>query len=103
MSDERPIPDRRRRAVALRYDTESDSAPRIVAKGQGYLADRIVEIAREHDVHIHSDPQLAGVLSRLDIDTEIPETLYRAIAEVLAFVYRMNQRAAEPGIEGKNR
>jgi type III secretion system FlhB-like substrate exporter len=58
------------------------------------LADRIIEIARENGVYIHEDPDLAAVLSRLDVDTEIPEELYRAVAEILAFVYRLNQRMA---------
>lgn len=83
----------RRRAVALRYDTESDRAPRIVATGAGETADRILQIARENGIHIHEDADLVAVLGRLELDTEIPETLYRVVAEVLAFVYRLNQRS----------
>ncbi len=82
----------RRKAVALRYDAEKEAAPKVVAKGAGLRAERIIEIAREHGVHIHEDPDLVTFLSRLDVDTEIPEDLYRAVAEVLAFVYRLNQR-----------
>ncbi len=85
--------ERRERAVALRYESEKDDAPRVVAKGQGETAKRIVEIAREHGVTIYEDGELAGVLSRLDLNQVIPPELYWAVAEVLAFVYRLNGRA----------
>ncbi len=84
----------RRKAVALRYNAEQDAAPRVVAKGAGHVAKRIIETAEEHGVHIHEDPDLVAVLSKLDIEAQIPESLYRAVAEVLAFVYRLNQRIA---------
>jgi len=80
----------RQRAAAIRYQAEHDAAPRIVAKGAGYVAERIIECARHNGVPIHEDPDLAAVLARLDVNTEIPPTLYRAMAEVLAFVYRLN-------------
>lgn len=83
--------DARTKAVALRYDQEQEAAPRIVAKGAGYVAQRIIEVAKEHDIHVHEDPDLVSVLSRLEVDTQVPESLYRAVAEVLAFVYRLNQ------------
>lgn len=86
--------DARRKAVALRYDGERDNAPRVIAKGAGHLAERIIEAAKEHGIHIHEDPDLAAVLSKLDVEAQIPEELYRAVAEVLAFVYRLNQRIA---------
>jgi flagellar biosynthesis protein len=85
--------DARRKAVALRYNQEQDAAPRVVARGYGLTAERIIEIAREHNVQIHEDPDLAAVLAKLDINTQIPEDLYAAVAEVLAFVYRLNQQA----------
>lgn len=88
MADQdRPV----RKAVALRYDAESEQAPKIAAKGAGYLADRILEIAEENGVFIHEDPDLVAVLAKLDVNTEIPENLYRAVAEILAFVYRLNR------------
>ncbi len=86
--------DQRRKAAAIRYDAEQHAAPRIVAKGAGLLAERIIEVARANGVYVHEDPDLVAVLSRLDVDTEIPEALYRAVAEILAFVYRLNQRMA---------
>ena len=86
------IPGERLRAVALRYQTERDTAPRVVAKGSGLMAERIIEVARQHGVHIHQDPDLVTVLAKLDINTLIPESLYKAIAEILAFVYRINKQ-----------
>ena len=86
--------DQRRKAAAIRYDAEQHAAPRIVAKGAGLLAERIIEVARVNGVYVHEDPDLVAVLSRLDVDTEISEALYRAVAEILAFVYRLNQRMA---------
>ncbi len=83
----------KRKAVALRYNAESDSAPRVIAKGDRLLAERIIEIATEHGVPIHEDPDLVSLLAALDIDREIPDALYRAVAEVLAFVYKVNGKA----------
>ncbi len=89
--DPKEVPER---AVALRYEHEKDDAPRVVAKGRGEIAKQIIEIAREHGVTIYEDDDLVEVLSRLDINQLIPPELYHAIAEVLAFVYRVNGRAA---------
>jgi flagellar biosynthesis protein len=83
---------KRRKVVALRYDATQDHAPKIIAKGTGHLAERILEVAREHGVVIHEDPDLMQTLAALDVDIEIPEALYRAVAEVLAFVYQTNRK-----------
>jgi flagellar biosynthesis protein len=83
--------DDRRKAVAIRYTAEEDSAPRVIAKGQGRLAERIVEIARAEGIHIQEDPDLVALLAKLDLNSPIPEELYRAVAEILAFVYRLNR------------
>jgi flagellar biosynthesis protein len=82
----------KRRAVALRYDADQDRAPKMIAKGRGHLADRIVELAKEHGIHVHHDPDLVALLAKLDVQSDIPEDLYQAIAEILAFVYRLNNR-----------
>ncbi len=98
MADKRDNEPRRsigKKAVAIRYDTESDDAPRVVAKGDRLLAERILELAKEHDIHIHEDPDLVAVLGKLDVDTEIPEDLYRAVAELLAYVYRLRGKGAK--------
>ncbi len=81
----------RRKAVALRYDESKDQAPKILAKGAGHLADRIIEIARENGLQIYPDKDLVELLSKLDVNAEIPGHLYKAVAEVLAFVYRLNR------------
>lgn len=84
--------DTRKKAAALRYDAQKDSAPKVVAKGSGKIAERILELAKAHNVPIKDDPQLVEVLSTLDLYQEIPPELYRAVAEVLAFVYRMTKK-----------
>lgn len=73
-------------AVALLYD--GVDAPRVVASGQGWLGDKIVETAREHGVPLEENPALAQALSTIEIDEEIPEGLYRAVAEVLSFLLK---------------
>jgi flagellar biosynthesis protein len=78
------------KAVALKYEKEKDAAPRIVAKGRGSVAEKIIETARAHNVPLHEDKNLVQVLEALDLETEIPPELYRAVAEVLAFIYRLN-------------
>jgi len=77
-------------AVALGYQPGSGAAPRVLAKGFGDMAEHILELARENGIPVHEDSDLAEVLSRLDAGSQIPEELYEAIAEVLAFMYRMN-------------
>jgi len=86
-----------RKAVALHYSGKR--APRITASGGGTVAERILEIAREHDVPVHEDPLLTEALSQIPLGEEIPENLYVAVAEVLAFVYRLSGRSPgdEPG------
>jgi len=83
--------DAKRRAVALRYNQEKGTAPTVVAKGRGLIAEQILSLAREHDIHIHESPELIEVLIRLELGEEIPEALYRAIAEVIAFAYGLRQ------------
>jgi flagellar biosynthesis protein len=81
-----------RRAIALGYDPEADRAPKIVAKGLGPIAEAILTLARKHGVHIHEDAALARSLYVLELGQEIPEQFYIAIAEVLAFVYRLDKK-----------
>ena len=77
-------------AVALHYD--GSDAPHITAKGKGEIAGEILQIANEHDVPLEYDPQLAALLSQLPLGEEIPETLYRVVAEVIAFAYLVSGR-----------
>jgi flagellar biosynthesis protein len=80
------------KAAALKYEMKKDRAPRVVAKGKGLIAEKILEVAREHNIPLYQDKELSQVLEALDIDTEIPAELFRAVAEVLAFIYRMNKK-----------
>ncbi len=86
-----------KKAVALQYDREKDQAPKVTAKGQGNVAEKIIELAREHGVPVKNDPDLIEVLSSLDIDEQIPPEIYVAVAELLAFVYGMNKDRKVPG------
>lgn len=79
-------------AAALRYDPVEGSAPRLLAKGSGPVAEEILRIARENDVPLRSDPALAGALATLDIGAQIPSELFRTVAEVLAFVYGLERK-----------
>jgi flagellar biosynthesis protein len=85
-------PPNTRQTVALRYAPKKDAAPKLVAKGRGYLADKILELAREHNIPIRHDKNLVQILSRLDLEAEIPENAYKAVAEILAFIYRLANR-----------
>jgi len=78
-------------AVALKYQPKTDNAPRVTAKGKGKVAEKIIEIAKENNIHIHNDPDLIEILSQLDINDEIPPDLYVVAAELLAFVYSLNR------------
>lgn len=79
-------------AVALRYRPSQDTAPRVTAKGRGELAERIAELARIHNVPIHEDSDLVKLLGLLELETEIPPSLYRVVAEILAFIYLVNEK-----------
>ena len=79
-------------AVALRYLAGVDDAPRVVARGRGEVAERILAIAREHGVRVHPDADLVESLAALDVGAAIPAALYPAVAEILAFLYQVNQK-----------
>jgi flagellar biosynthesis protein len=77
-------------AVALHYDKKG--APRVVAKGRGSVGEKIIGIAKAHDIPIEENEILAGALSKVELGDEIPAELYRAVAEVLVFVLRLTGR-----------
>ena len=83
---------RPRRAAALRYEAGVDQPPRVVASGQGVVADRIIAEARAAGVPVRDDAALAEALAGLDLGTQVPEPLYRAVAEALAWAYRLEGR-----------
>lgn len=82
----------RKKAVALKYNRETDDAPKVKAKGQGRVAEKIIALARKHDIPIKDDPDLIEVLSKLDLEQEVPPEIYVAVAELLAFVYSANAK-----------
>lgn len=79
-------------AVAVRYDAEKESSPRVVATGKGMIAEKILELARQHEIPIHHDPDLVELLAQVELFDEIPPELYTAVAEVLVWVYRVNNQ-----------
>jgi flagellar biosynthesis protein len=81
-----------KKVVALKYEKYKDNAPKVVAKGKGEVAKKIIEVAKEHGVYIKEDPDLVEVLSGLDLYEEIPEDLYKVVAEILAFIYKSKQK-----------
>jgi len=83
--------DKRKKAVALKYRPMEQAAPTVVAKGAGPVAEKILEIARAHGVPIKEDADLVETLSALDLNQDIPPELYSVIAEVLAWVYKVNK------------
>ena len=82
--------DKPQKAVALKYDRAKDHSPKVVAKGRDLLAAKIIAVAKEHDIPLYEDKNLVQVLDALDIDMDIPPELYRAVAEVLVFIYKLN-------------
>lgn len=82
---------RRKEAIALTYKPDSENAPVVLAKGKGKIAENILKKAQENHIPIQEDPSLVSLLGQLDINESIPEELYQAVAEVFAFIYRVDQ------------
>ena len=81
-----------KRAVALRYEPEKQRAPKVVAKGRGFVAENILAAAQRNTIPVYQNKSLVNMLMALELDREIPPELYRAVAEVLAYVYRIDKR-----------
>jgi flagellar biosynthesis protein len=86
-----PKPDPLEVAVALAYRT-SHTAPQVIAKGRGLIAETIISEARAHGIYVHESPELVSLLMQVDVDRYIPPQLYRAVAELLAWLYKMETR-----------
>ncbi|WP_456271560.1 EscU/YscU/HrcU family type III secretion system export apparatus switch protein [Bacillus sp. AK031] len=84
---------RRKQAIALQYVAEKQQAPRVTAKGKGIIAENILEKAKDHNIPVQEDHNLVELLGSLDINESIPEELYQAVAEVFAFLYRIDKAA----------
>ncbi|WP_447979475.1 EscU/YscU/HrcU family type III secretion system export apparatus switch protein [Candidatus Nitrospira bockiana] len=87
---ERP-PAPRRRAAAIEYQPDRNPAPRVTAHGEGFTAERIIELAREAGIPIREDPALVQLLMQFDLEACIPPELYAAVAELLAFLYHLDE------------
>lgn len=81
---------KRQHAVAIQYQ-DGDRTPHVVATGAGFIAQRIIELAKENNVPVHEDDSLVEILSRLDVGYDIPPETYRVVAEILAFLYRTDE------------
>ncbi len=95
----KPRNDSAREAIALAY-SQTDAAPRVVAKGKGLIAEAIIARAKEHGVFVHESPELVALLTQVDIDEHIPAQLYMAVAELLAWLYRIEhgENSPAPGV-----
>jgi flagellar biosynthesis protein len=82
-------------AVALKY-AAGDSAPTVVAKGRGLIAEEIISRAREHGIFVHESPELVALLSQVNLDAQIPPQLYIAVAELLAWIYQVERQEMSP-------
>lgn len=84
--------DKDKLAVALSYDRLGGHAPKVAAKGKGYIAEQIIELAKKHNLEIREDKDLVVLLSKLEVDAFIPVEAYAAVAEILAYVYKANDK-----------
>lgn len=80
--------EQRPKAAALRYEKGKDSAPRLVAKGQGHIAAKILQLAKDNQIPVHEDPALIEILSKMNLEEQIPGDCYRVVAEILAWIYK---------------
>ncbi len=86
-----------KKAVAIKYDKGQNAAPHVAAKGRGALAERILAIAQEHNVPIHSDADLVEILDKVEIEQEIPLEVYTVVAEIFAYIYKVSKKEKKKG------
>lgn len=84
----------KKKAVALRYDGKS--APRVTAKGEGHIAQKIIDTAKEHHIPLQKNDELTTLLSKVRLNDEIPRSLYQAVAQILVFIYHVNGKNSNP-------
>jgi len=84
---------KREQAVALRYDTVQEKAPRLLAKGEGESAKKIIELAKENNIPIQKDADLLELLSKVELGQEVPPAMYKAVAEVFRFIYKVTKES----------
>lgn len=93
---------RRKSAVALKYDPAKGKSPKVTSKGEGLLAEKIIALALKNNIPIKEDPDLVQVLAQVEINQEIPPAVYQIVAELLAFVYKLNQDYPATGTPSGN-
>ncbi len=86
-----------KKAVALNYEMGKDNAPKVTAKGKGETAKNIIKIAKENNIPIEKDEDLVELLSQIDIDKEIPSSMYKAVAEIFSFIYGISSKKRTQG------
>ena len=79
------------KAAALQYDRETQTAPKLTAKGKGRVAERILEVARENNIPVHKDADLIEILDKVELEAEIPLEVYAVVAEIFSYLYKKNQ------------
>ena len=82
----------KQQAVALSYQQKNNTAPKVIAKGSGYIAEKIIATATHNSIPVYQNKTLVSMLMAIELDREIPPELYQAVAEVLAYVYRIDQK-----------
>ena len=82
----------KKKAVALGYNRSQDNAPKVLASVAGEIANKIISLAKEHDIPIKEDPDLIEILSKVEVDQEIPPNLYKAVAEIFSFLYKVTNK-----------
>ena len=84
-----------KKAVALKYEPSMNEAPIVTAKGQGLIAEKIIEVAKKKQIPIKDDPDLVQILSQLELGDQIPSSVYQVVAEIFAFIYHLNNKYQE--------
>jgi len=84
--------DKSKKAIAMRYDSAKEKAPKVIAKGRGNVANNIIKVAQLHKLPIKKDADLLELLSKVELDREVPENLYKAVAELFSFVYKVTKK-----------
>ena len=87
-----------KKAVALQYQPSEQNAPIVTAKGQGFIAEKIITMAKKRNIPVKDDPDLVQILSQIDLGEEIPSSVYQVVAEIFAFIYHLNTRYQEEKI-----
>ena len=86
------IKEKNKKAVALGYNRDKDNAPKVLASGSGEVAKNIINLAKSHDIPIKEDADLVEILSKVDLNQEVPPNLYKAVAEIFSFLYKMTNK-----------